>query len=188
MILTLGQLAESEPRWFCLSAKPKHERLAAANLNQMEGVESFCPRIRFRKATKRGPVWFVEALFPGYLFAKFEYAPHHRRVQGAHGVARIVRFGSGVASVEEEIVANLRQLAGDDETLAFDPQMRPGDEVKIAEGAFQGLNAVVTQLLPAKERVKVLLDFLGRPIEAELPAPALLPIISPRDGCFTSEA
>jgi len=30
------------------------------------------------------------------------------------------------------------------------------------------LEAVVTQILPAKERVKVLMDFLGRKIEAEV--------------------
>ena len=38
----------------------------------------------------------------------------------------------------------------------------------IDEGAFAGLEAVVVQVLPAKERVKILLDFLGRKIEAEV--------------------
>jgi transcription antitermination factor NusG len=36
------------------------------------------------------------------------------------------------------------------------------------EGAFVGLDAVIAQVLPAKERVKILLDFLGRKIEAEV--------------------
>ena len=43
----------------------------------------------------------------------------------------------------------------------------------------------VTQLLPAKERVKVLLEFLGRPVEAEVSVPKVLPTISPRAGLKT---
>ena len=40
--------------------------------------------------------------------------------------------------------------------------------VKVVEGAFSGLEAVVTQVVPARERVKILMDFLGRKVEAEL--------------------
>jgi transcriptional antiterminator RfaH len=49
-----------------------------------------------------------------------------------------------------------------------------GDNVWIAQGAFAGLEAVVTQILPAKERVKVLMDFLGRKIEAEVEYASIL--------------
>ena len=49
-----------------------------------------------------------------------------------------------------------------------------GDSVKVAEGAFAGLEAVVTQNLPARARVRVLLDFLGRKVEAELERSAVL--------------
>jgi transcription antitermination factor NusG len=36
------------------------------------------------------------------------------------------------------------------------------------DGPFQGLEAVVTHLLPAKERIRVLFDFLGRSVEMEV--------------------
>jgi transcriptional antiterminator RfaH len=49
-----------------------------------------------------------------------------------------------------------------------------GDNVRIAKGAFAGLEAVVTQILPARERVKVLMDFLGRKIEAEVEYASIL--------------
>ena len=68
------------------------------------------------------------------------------------------------------------------EIVTFDPELRIGDSVQIAEGAFQGLQAVVTQLLPAKERVKVLLEFLGRSVEAEICIPKVLSTESPRVG------
>jgi transcriptional antiterminator RfaH len=47
-------------------------------------------------------------------------------------------------------------------------ELSEGDQVQIVGGAFVGLDAVVTQVLEAKERVKVLMDFLGRKMEAEV--------------------
>jgi transcriptional antiterminator RfaH len=40
--------------------------------------------------------------------------------------------------------------------------------VEITEGPFRGLEVVVTRLLPAKERVRVLFEFLGRSVEMEI--------------------
>src|SRR6266566_5595998 len=72
-----------EPIWFCLKAQPKREHLAAIALRRQFGIECFSPRLRFRKMTNRGPVWFVEAMFPGYLFAKFVYSKQHRAVEAS---------------------------------------------------------------------------------------------------------
>ncbi len=181
MTFSGAQLNEiEEPLWFCLKARPKHEHIAAGALRQQLGVECFSPRIRFRKATKRGAVWFVEAMFPGYLFARFHFRDLHRQVQYAPGIMTIVRFGAHVAAIDAATVAALRTASGDEEVVVFDPTLHVGDAVQITEGSFQGLEAVVTQLLPARDRVKVLLDFLGRQVEAEVQSPKLLPTISPR--------
>ncbi len=181
MTLSSAQLGKEEKAlWFCLKAQPKHEHLAAAGLRTVLGVEAFSPRLRFRKPTKRGAVWFVEALFPGYLFACFNYRDLHRQVQFSPGISSIVHFGDRVAVLNEDTVAALRKLGGDDEVIIFDPQLHVGDTVQIVEGAFQGLEAVVTQLLPGKDRVKVLLDFLGRQIEAEVQSPKIIASASPR--------
>jgi transcription antitermination factor NusG len=40
--------------------------------------------------------------------------------------------------------------------------------VNIAGGAFMGLESVVTRLMSGKERVRVLIEFLGRQVEVEL--------------------
>lgn len=181
MTFTAAELQQqTEAHWFCLKAQPKHEHLAAAGLRKNLGIECLAPRIRFRKNTRRGPVWFVEAMFPGYLFARFVFAEAHRLVQSSHGVSTIVRFGTRVASIPEATIASLREASGQEEVVVFDPEPQVGDAVQIAEGAFQGLEAVVTQVLPAKERVKVLLEFLGRSVEAEISAPRVIPNVSPR--------
>jgi transcriptional antiterminator RfaH len=49
-----------------------------------------------------------------------------------------------------------------------------GDRVRISNGIFAGLDAVVVKVLPARERVRVLMEFLGREIEAEVDHGSLL--------------
>ena len=43
-----------------------------------------------------------------------------------------------------------------------------GDKVKAISGLFKGDEGTVTQLIPARERVKVLFEILGRPSEVEI--------------------
>jgi transcriptional antiterminator RfaH len=157
-----------EPFWFCLKAQPKREHLAATALRRQFGVECFSPRLRFRKMTKRGPVWFVEAMFPGYLFAKFVYSKQHRAVESSHGIRGFVHFGDRLATLPENIVVGLQSRVGAEEVVTVDSSLKVGQSVQITEGPFQGLEVVVTHLLPAKERIRVLFEFLGRAIEMEI--------------------
>ena len=158
----------SEPVWFCLKTQPKREHLAATALRRQFGVECFSPRLRFRKMTRRGPVWFVEAMFPGYLFAKFVYAAQHRAVENSHGIRGIVHFGDLLATLPEHIVASLQSKVGAEEIVTLDCSIKVGQSVQITDGPFQGLEVVVTHLLPAKDRIRVLFDFLGRSMEMEI--------------------
>jgi transcriptional antiterminator RfaH len=107
-------------------------------------------------------------MFPGYLFARFELTEMHRQVRYAHGVSGIVRFADRYPTIEEGALAQLRENTGASEIKELNYELSRGDQVKIVDGIFGGLEAVVTQVVPAKERVKVLMDFLGRQIEAEV--------------------
>ena len=158
----------SEPVWFCLKTQPKRENLAATALRRQFGVECFSPRLRFRKMTQRGPVWFVEAMFPGYLFAKFVYSTQRRAVENSHGIQGIVHFGDHLATLPEHVVSALQSRVGSEEIVTIDCSIKLGQPVQIVQGPFQGLQAVVTHLLPAKDRIRVLFDFLGRSMEMEL--------------------
>jgi transcriptional antiterminator RfaH len=163
-----------ELAWYCLRSQPKHEHIAAAHLRSLEGVVVYSPRIRFRRVTRQGLVWVTEAMFPGYLFARFNLATMHRRVAHAHGVSCIVRFADRYPTIEDEVISQLQECAGGAEVTQLDYGVSAGDDVKIVEGAFAGLEAVVTQVMPARERIKVLMDFLGRKIEAEVECSSVL--------------
>jgi transcriptional antiterminator RfaH len=161
-----------EAAWYCLRTQPKHEHIAAAHLRRLEGVTVLCPRIRFKRATRRGLVWVTEAMFPGYLFARFNFSEKHREVRYAHGVSSIVRFADRYPTIEDRALEPLRIQSG--EVTELDYKLSQGTQVRIVEGAFSGLEAVVTQVLSAGERVKVLMDFLGRELEAEMERSSVL--------------
>ena len=158
----------SFPEWFCVRAQTKREHIAAVHLREIEGVEVFCPRLRYRKATRRGKIWWVEPLFPGYLLARFKLLEMERAVTFCQGVRGLVRFGTIVPAVAESFVESLRQeirnRSGDnDELFSVSPVIEIGDEVEIAHGPLQGMRGTVVSVAPAAERVKILLEFLGQP-------------------------
>ena len=155
--------------WYCLRSQPKHEHIAAAHLVLMRNVEVFCPRLRIQRITRRGPAWFTEALFPGYLFCRFDRTQSQKAVACAQGVSGIVRFGIDPAIIPNRVISELRSLVGNNtvQTVPI-PDIRQGDTVTITRGPFQGLKTLVTQAAPAAERVRILLDLLGNYHEAEI--------------------
>ena len=162
-------------RWSCLRSRPKHEHIAAAHLRQMDGLEVFCPRVRFEAVTRRGKKWFEEALFPGYLFARFPFRELYRRVGASTGVTAILRFGDQYAVLDDSVIQALKAGTGSKELTVIESEIRQDEAVTIIDGALRGLEAVITQVLPGKERVKVLLNFLGREVHAEVAKPGVLP-------------
>jgi transcriptional antiterminator RfaH len=156
--------------WFCIRSQPKHEHIAAAFLEREAQIEVFLPRIKFQRPTKRGLQWFTEALFPNYLFARFDWKKNLRRISYAPGVSTVVHFGDRWPAIPDELMAELIAAFGQETTRTIPKTLEPGAEVQITDGSFQGLKAIVHQYYPAQERVHILLDFLGRQTAVQVPA------------------
>lgn len=169
--------ASNLPKWYCLRSQTKREHIAAAGLRKQFGaeIEIFCPRIRYKKATKRGPIWWVEPLFPGYLLAKFSLTEQLRHILHTNGVSGAVQFGRRLPEVPSSFVRELRaEFQGDQEgvheLLTVEKRLGKGDFVEFAEGSFRGINGKIVEVMPSLERVKVLFEFLGqdRPVEVDV--------------------
>lgn len=153
---------EGEKAWFCVRTQPKHEHVAAAYLSKELGLELFVPRIRFKKSTRRGPVWFTEALFPNYLFARFELGAAIGKLHHARGVQGVVHFGNCWPAVPDAVVAELKATVGAEEVHTVAEQFEIGETVTLSGGAFHEITGLVTRVIPSRQRVAVLLEFLGR--------------------------
>lgn len=164
--------------WYCLHTRPKNEQRTSQALRSEADLEVFCPLIRFERKRGKGKSWVTEAMFPGYVFARFHYPDQHRLVRACRGVIKIVGFGPEPSVVPEEIVHELRQSVQDEETLVIEAGIRCGEEVNVVEGPFRGLRAVVSRTMPGRARVAILMELLGMEREVEVPMHAVLPDVT----------
>lgn len=169
--------APGQPRWYCIRSKPKRQNVAASHLRSL-GIEVFNPQLRFRRASRRGPEWSTTPLFPNYVFARFELLSFFRRARYAFGVSDILRFGSRWAELPDTEIAALQTAWNHSDAIQPPQEVEVGAPVVLAGGLFHGIEATVVALLPARQRVKVLLEFLGGLQEAEVDVAAVLPQVS----------
>ncbi|HZF00398.1 MAG TPA: transcriptional activator RfaH [Methylomirabilota bacterium] len=154
--------------WHCARTKPKHEHIAAASLRKNLGLEVFLPRLRIERATRRGAVQAIEPLFPCYLFVHCAIDENLNEIKHANGISSLVRFGDKIPVVEDSIIEELQDCFEADEPMTVENCLAPGCEVSVAGGAFAGMRAYVLRNMPAKKRVQILLDILGRPTPVEV--------------------
>lgn len=162
--------------WYCLHIAPRQENKVAQLLQRELELEVFAPRIRFRRMRAGRPIWTTEALFPGYLFARFEYLERRRRINALPGVASIVHFGEQATEVGEGMIAELRALVSDHETIEVTADPQVGTDVIITAGPMRGLKVLVTRVMPARQRIAVLLEMLGTHREVEIETTRVLPV------------
>ena len=163
-----------QPAWYTVRTKPKHEHIAAASLRRLAALPVFFPRVRLEKATRRGRVRVTEPLFPCYLFVHCTVEERVNEIQHLSGVSKLVQFGGRYPRVADVIIEELQASFGQDDVIAVEGRLAPGDEVTVAAGAFTGMSALVLKSLPAKKRVQILLDILGRPTTVEVGSEAVL--------------
>jgi transcriptional antiterminator RfaH len=166
--LQVGKDWRQKYLWYAVQTRAKSEHIAAAALSRSEGIEVYCPRLKFQRQTRRGRVWFTEALFPGYIFARFMAATHMRAVSYGTAVTRVLQLGNRYASVPDAAIDQIREQMGGGDTRRLEASAKVGEEVEITTGPLQGMTATVTGLMQGKQRVKLLIEFLGRVSEAEL--------------------
>ena len=181
------QSENREVGWFCISAQPKREHIVAAHLRIMDNVEAFLPRIRFKRPMRNKSIWVTEALFPGYLFARFNWEKSLRRVKYSAGTRGIVHFGDFFPMIPEKIIEELRLILGETELHTILEDLTPGDAVQISDGTLRGLRAVVSRVLPGRERVAVLMEILGQQATVELTATSLVKERQERADLFRTE-
>ena len=156
------------PAWYCARTKPKHEHIAAANLRKNLNLEVFHPRLRIERATRRGVMRVSEPLFPCYIFFRCLIEEKLGEIQRTSGISTVVHFARRIPKIADAVIEELKECFEGEETLTVEDRLSPGDEVVVVDGAFCGMRAFVLRVMPARRRVQVLLDVLGRPTPAEV--------------------
>jgi transcriptional antiterminator RfaH len=158
----------NQPAWYCVRTKPKHEHIAAANVRKHLGLQVFHPQLRVERHTQRGIARLTEPLFPGYIFSRCVLEESLDEIRYAYGVNSLVHFGDRVPVIADSVIEELQACFQAEEPMAVNDHLEPGLEVVVSSGAFAGMRASVLRVMPARQRVQVLLDILGRPTEVEV--------------------
>lgn len=161
-------MVQQEPAWFCLRTHLKHEHIATAHLQQIEGVEVFNPQLRLLRSTRQGRRWSLESLFPNYIFARFALETTLSKVIYTPGVKMILQFGDRVPEIPESVIEALRQDVATMDSQVLTDAPVAGEDVEIVSGPFAGVTASITSVLPGKLRAQILLEVMGRLVPAEL--------------------
>ncbi len=158
----------TNPAWYGARTKLKHEHIAAANLCKNLDLEVFFPRLRLEKITRRGVMRVLEPLFPCYIFVHCVIEDRINEIQHSAGISSIVHFGSKIPFIPDSIIEELQSCFEIDDIITVESRLSPGDVVTVTDGAFAGMPARVLKNLPAKKRVQILLEILGRRTTVEV--------------------
>ena len=170
-----SSLADAVRSWYCLRVMARREHITALNLTQRTGVSVFSPRIRVAKPSGRiQPAFATEALFPGYVFARFRYPHDARYVASTPGVLGLVSFGGTPPTVADGIIEHLSQEVLREANSQAAPLFAEGSWVRIVAGCFQGSEGRVLQVNPASTRISILLNLLGQEIQISMPGDQLV--------------
>lgn len=161
-------------QWYALRIWPNSERLAADSLSRV-GLNVLIPLV---KSPLLGGDFKEVPVFPGYLFIQCDIRSERMNTIRNHpGVLGWVRFGDSVPSVPDKAIKDLadrieRLNAGGGLWARF----RVGDRVRIIHGAMDSFGKVLEETISPHGRVKVLLEFMGSMVSAEVPRHSLQPI------------
>jgi transcriptional antiterminator RfaH len=148
-------------KWYVVRSQTKREQTSAVYIRKELGLDVVAPQIRYTKVTRRGKVLWKEAMFPGYLFVKFDRMLDEKAVCYAPGVLKLVRFGDEVPCIGEDFVLSLRELVGDEEMLDLQVGVEIGHEYEVATGVLKGSVGEVVEVLPGGQRALLLMEMIG---------------------------
>ncbi len=159
----LVPLGSSERVWAVIRSKPGREQFLVDFLGR-DGVTAYCPMVS-RKGQRSKP----KPCFTGYIFADVSPRFDLAYVSRVPNVLCPLLFGGELAAVEQDVIERFREMESTAGVIELErPQrFRKGDIVRIGSGSFAGIKAVVTEWLPEKERVRLLLDYFGREVMLE---------------------
>ena len=154
---------DGHQRWYAVHTKPRQEQ-AVEGFLLSRGIETYLPvlkpsRTRSRRKARPRP------FFSSYLFAHLDLTRIAlSSINWSPGVNRVVSFGGQAAVVPDEVLdwlkGRLAQVDGGDYFRGL--PLQSGDRLQMIKGPLRDMEAIFEQRLSSRDRVRVLVEILGR--------------------------
>ncbi|KPV53235.1 hypothetical protein SE17_10805 [Kouleothrix aurantiaca] len=149
--------------WYIVQCKHSAEAHTAVTIRTVLRLEVYLPEIAQRVRGRMAR----SAFFPGYLFVRMDIthtAPS--RVMSIPGVIRMLTFERWPEPVPDDVVALVRTRV-EAWGAPSERVLQPGEGVQVVDGPFAGLNAIFLGNTRARDRVQILLEFMGQQRQVE---------------------
>ena len=142
-------------KWLVASYKVNEIKKVEINL-QNQKFEYYLPKIITKKINSYPK---EELLFPGYIFVNTSFE-NYSALKYTIGIKNIIKFGDNIACLSYDEIEAMQMAEATSKINPVASQIKIGQEVIIAKGSLAG-SIVKVCSLPSKERVGILLSFLG---------------------------
>jgi transcription antitermination factor NusG len=164
--------------WYALAVKPQHEFRVYEGLKSLTDVEGFFPTYKDKRIWSDRVKILDAPLFPGYVFARFEYPATRVPVLRVAGVRSIVGFGSAPRPLAESEIGTIKTLVNSVFPIRPWPFLRAGQRVRVEHGPLRGVEGII---LEQKDewRMVVSVELLQRSISVLVDRSVLKTVSSP---------
>lgn len=146
-------------QWFVVQTKPRQEERAQFFLAE-KGLQTYLPRIETIDIRNHRQVPTQKALFPGYLFSRFDQKESLAHVRWTRGVVKILPESNRPQPLPDEIVDGIMRLPNKDGIIRKNCLKRR-DKIRILKGPLKHLVGIFEDWCSDQCRVQVLLDFIN---------------------------
>jgi len=153
--------------WYVAFCKPAQEQVAQINA-QNQGFDTYLPMLTKQQVNRGKLSVITQAMFPRYLFLRPSSDEQSvASLKSTRGIAKLVQFGFELGVAPDELIEQLREVEVSAHKEGPEMLFQQGDQVDVIDGPFKGFVAKV--LCKPSERVKLLLEFLGKSQQVSLP-------------------
>src|SRR5260370_5759756 len=170
------EMQSTSQRWFGVRVKTRKEAFSSAALDS-RGYECFSPTYNVRRRWSDRVKEVPEALFPGYVFCRFEV---QRRVPilTAPGVIEIVGVGRTPEPIPDEEIWALQRAVKLCSSTSPWPYLSAGQKVRIESGPMAGTEGGLVKVKNAS-RLILSVHLLQRSVSLELDEQHVAPLSPP---------
>lgn len=149
--------------WLVATYKMNEVSKIEANLLN-QNFNYYLPKIKSKKINSSAK---VEILFPGYIFI-YTNIEKLSVLKYTRGIKNIIKFGNNISCMTDSEIKSIKIIEEESNINPVTSKIQIGQDAIISKGSLKG-NIVKICSLPSKQRVNILLSFLGSMRRVNIP-------------------
>jgi len=155
-------------RWHVIQSKPQQADRVAVQLVELLGIEVYNPKIEVRTVRGTRKLTQIKPLFPNYLFARLDLPNEWKTITYTHGVARVLGGWEDPRTIDESVIAAIREQERRKDRLISYYRFKPKEGVVVRSGPLKDVHGIFDRYVDEGGRVRILLSLIGFAAAVEL--------------------